>query len=136
MSLLDTCNQLVQKTIKTAKELVRALYVWDGIWSLPLSFCVYLGVAFFGQLRFGESWASYSPSILHGAVTAAMILIGFNFITLLGLYFNFKGIFDFITGPDFKGAFKELTPWQKILLSLLFYLSFLLLAVVIFCALV
>jgi hypothetical protein len=121
---------------KSTFTLFRVLYVWDGIWSIPLSFLLIMLIAVVGELVFGESFAFFGPDIIQGGMVAVFMMVLFNFATLLGQYFNAKPIFDFITGKDFKDTFDKLTSWQKILFSFLWYFCYLLLLTVLFCAVV
>jgi hypothetical protein len=128
-------NFSLQKLKAFIAKVFAVLYIWDGIWSIPAAFLVYFVGAITGQIIFGEAWAAYPPSLVHAAIATGLIMVIFNLVAMAGLYFNFKGLFDFLT-KDFSETFKNLTACQKVLFSLLFYAFLVLLALAIFYALV
>jgi len=127
------------------KRLKRFLSIWDGLWSFPVAFIIFLGFGFLGQLIFGVNFGFYDPSFFQAALMAGGVFVLFNFLAWFGLYFNFRSVFKYFSGEKTdEGSFsnkskedaKQLTPWQRIVLSLFMYCFFIVVLVVIFRALV
>ena len=114
------------------KRFFRALYVWDGIWSIPASFVLVLLVGIAGQWVWGDDFAFFGPDVFQAIVVTALVLVSINFITLVGMYFNVGPIFKFLTSDAFRRNFNQLTPCVRVCISLACYFCLLLLGVAIY----
>jgi hypothetical protein len=122
------------------KKLKHFLSLWDGVWSIPLSIFIFFAIGFIGQSFFGQVVGFYDPSIWQTVFLAIGIMLAFNFAAWLGLWFNFRGVFRYFVGQKkedgsitnrSKEDAKNLTPWQRLLISLLLYLFYMLLLVLV-----
>ena len=105
----------------------RFLEKFDGIWSVPLAF---LGFWFIGVvLQFLDiSSGSYDLAFVQPLFLATGVIIGAVNVSILGMYFTFRGLYRYIYGytddegniiNQSKEDFKGLTPWQKFIISFL-----------------
>lgn len=127
------------------KRLKHFFTVWEGLWSIPLTFLVFLGFGLAGQLIFGRGFGFYDPSFFQAALMSVAIFVLFNFFTWFGLWFNFRGAFRYFIGKKqtdgsiynkSKEDAQNLTPWQRLKISLFLYCFFVVVLLVIFRSLV
>ncbi len=105
------------------KHIKTWLQLWDGVWSIPLAIAAFVSLGIAGQLVFGEGFAFYDPSIVQAGFLAAALLILFNLVTWLGLWFNFRTVFKYYRIYS-KQDFKKLQPWQRIASLLFLYIFY------------
>lgn len=111
------------------------LQLWDGIWSVPLAFVLFIA---FGQLL---QWyftnpndpqgapGFYDPSFLQAAFYASAMQVFVNMVVWGGIHFNFRRIKHYHSGQVVEGTvvnkskddFEELLPWQRIFVLLFVY---------------
>jgi len=136
------------------------MQLWDGIWSVPIAFSLFIFVAIIGQQLFGVGVGFYDPSFWQAALLAAGELIFFNIIVFLGLYFNFRHVWRYYKGEHSnyakdkaqyrrtgyltvhdaqeeifnksKDDFNFLKPWQRILVLLFLYCFYIAVLVILY----
>jgi ABC-type uncharacterized transport system permease subunit len=112
------------------KSLKYRLQLFDGLWSIPLAFIVFMYAGYLSASYFGDPLISIQ--YLQQVLMAAMILILANFVVFLGINFNFRALQRDFYSKELKYYSKmELNSWQKIKLYLLVYFGLLLAFIVI-----
>lgn len=99
------------------------LQLWDGVWSIPLSFLLFVLMGIVGETILGEGFAFYDPSILQAGLLASALIILFNMVAWLGIWFNFRGIFHYYLIYS-KNDFKKLREWQRLLFLVFLYVFY------------
>lgn len=93
------------------KSLSRFLKIWDGIWSVPIAIVVFIlvgnGIIHF----FGPEAGSMLPVFIQRLFYAALCMVMANFITLFGMYMNFRRVFRFYLKD--ASAWENLPPTLK-----------------------
>lgn len=117
------------------KKIVRFLLLADFIWSVPLAFVSFVAFGIFGEWFFGEGFASYDPSFVQAIVYTALTLVSFNAITLMGLWFNFRTVYNYYINES-KEDFKNLRKEYKLGIFLFLYVFIMFLCFVIWRGLV
>ena len=105
------------------KSLKYKLQFWDFLWSIPLAFIAFLGYGVLGNLIFGEGFGFYDATFTHAYVYAALLIVGANAVTQLGLYFNARRIHTFFY-KDAKKLFEDLEPKWKLCIGLGLFVFF------------
>jgi hypothetical protein len=119
-------------------KLKKHLQLWDGLWSILLGAVIFFVCGWIVQLFFTNpndpqgSPGFYDPSFIQAAAYASFIQVCVNTAVLLGMYFNFRGVWRYLYGSKDKAGnalenaskkdFNSLQPWQKIVCSLSLYL--------------
>ena len=116
------------------RKLIYLLHKFDGIWSIPLAFLVFWLVGILMETLFGYTTAVYDISFMQPLFLASGIVIGAVNVTILGMWFNFRGIHRFIWGyknsdgmiiNKSKDQWEKLTPIEQLRISLwVFFLLF------------
>lgn len=108
------------------KKVIRYVQMFDGIWSIPLSFLVFFLAGRFGFEYFGDTLIS--TEYVQLVAMAAFILIIGNFVVYLGINFNFRKLQRYIYSEQVKFDLENtIHAWQKIKLYFIVYFSYLLL---------
>lgn len=102
------------------KKIIRFLLLADFIWSVPLAFISFVAFGVFGEWFFGEGFASYDPSFVQAIVYTSLTIVSFNAITLMGLWFNFRTVYNYYIYES-KKEYKELSPIYKLGILLFLY---------------
>jgi len=107
------------------KKIKYFLQMYDGIWSVPFAFFGYwfLGIAL---MYFDVSAGTYDLAFVQPFALACAIVIGASNVSVLGLYFGFRGFFRFLYGSNSdnilinksKEEWENLKTWQKFVFSL------------------
>lgn len=105
------------------KRIIHILQFWDFIWSLPLAFVSFIAYGVLGNYIFGEGFGFYDPSMIQAFVYAAMLVVGANAITQLGIYFNARKVHDFFY-KEAKTSFQNLEPKFKLCVGLTLFVFF------------
>ena len=96
------------------------LQLFDGLWSIPIAFAVFLIAGALSSEYFGD--ALISTEYVQYIVLASLIMVFANFITFLGIRFNFKALQREVYSKEIKYELNTyLTTWQKVVLYLLLY---------------
>lgn len=96
------------------------LELFDGIWSVPLAFLMFLisgtlSVAYFGDALISTEYVQY-------LALAAMIMVAANFVVFLGIRFNFRALQRWIYSKEVSYELETyLSTWQKVVLYLCLY---------------
>jgi hypothetical protein len=111
------------------KKILRKLQLFDGIWTIPLAFFLFLLAGSYSAEYFGDGLIS--TEYIQQVLLAVLIMIIGNFVVFLGGFFNFRGLQNYFYSKDAKAELEySSTPWQRIVLYLVVYfglfLSFLL----------
>lgn len=111
------------------KKIIKKLQMFDGIWSIPIAFFVFLLAGSYSAEYFGDGLIS--TEYIQQVILAALVMIFANFVVFLGAFFNFRGLQNYFYSKDAKAELEySSTPWQRIVLYLVVYfglfLSFLL----------
>ena len=94
------------------KSLKYRLQLFDGLWSIPLAFIVFMYAGYLSANYFGDPLISIQ--YLQQVLMAAMILILANFVVFLGINFNFRALQRDFYSKELKYYSKmELNSWQK-----------------------
>ena len=96
------------------------LELFDGLWSIPIAFALFIIAGTLSAEYFGD--ALISTEYVQYIVLASLIMVFANFITFLGIRFNFKALQREVYSKEIKGEINTyLTTWQKVVLYLLLY---------------
>jgi hypothetical protein len=102
------------------KSLRYNLELFDGLWSIPIAFALFIIAGTLSAEYFGD--ALISTEYVQYIVLASLIMVFANFITFLGIRFNFKTLQREIYSKEIKCEINNsLTTWQKVVLYLLLY---------------
>jgi hypothetical protein len=102
------------------KSLRYNLELFDGLWSIPIAFALFIIAGTLSAEYFGDGLIS--TEYLQYIVLASLIMVFANFITFLGIRFNFKALQREVYSKEIKGEINTyLTTWQKVVLYLLLY---------------
>jgi hypothetical protein len=92
----------------------------DGLWSIPIAFALFIIAGTLSAEYFGD--ALISTEYVQYIVLALLIMVFANFITFLGIRFNFKALQREVYSKEIKHELNTyLTTWQKVVLYLLLY---------------
>ena len=104
----------------TYKLIAYNLQLFDGLWSIPIAFALFIIAGTLSAEYFGD--ALISTEYVQYIVLASLIMVFANFITFLGIRFNFKALQREVYSKEIKYELNTyLTTWQKIVLYLLLY---------------
>jgi hypothetical protein len=96
------------------------LQLFDGLWSIPIAFALFIIAGTLSAEYFGD--ALISTEYVQYIVLASLIMVFANFITFLGIRFNFKALQREVYSKEIKHELNTyLTTWQKVVLYLLLY---------------
>jgi hypothetical protein len=96
------------------------LQLFDGLWSIPIAFALFIIAGTLSAEYFGD--ALISTEYVQYIVLASLIMVFANFITFLGIRFNFKALQREVYSKEIKYELNTyLTTWQKVGLYLLLY---------------
>jgi small-conductance mechanosensitive channel len=102
------------------KNILRKLQLFDGIWSIPVVFFLFLLAGSYSSEYFGDGLISIE--YIQQVILAALILIFGNFVVFLGGYFNFRGLQSYFYSSQAKNELDYTsTAWQKIVLYVCVY---------------
>lgn len=106
------------------KKILRKLQMFDGVWSVPLAFFLFLLAGSYSAEYFGDGLISIE--YIQQVLLASLILIFANFVVFLGANFNFRGIQKYFYSKEARMDAEYLPPWQRITLYLIVYFGLLL----------
>ena len=107
------------------KKVLRFLQMFDGVWSIPLAFCLFLVAGTYSAEYFGDGLIS--TEYIQQVILASLIMVFANFVVFLGINLNFRGLQRYFYSRDAKtGLEYSATPWQRIVLYLVVYFGLLL----------
>lgn len=113
------------------KKLLYNAKLYDGLWSIPIAFMIFIVAGTFSVNYFND--AIISTEYLQYVALAAVIMVIANFVIFLGIKFNFRTLQQQVYSKELKQSFaNELTTWQKVVLYLsvyFLYFSFFLLII-------
>ena len=122
------------------KYLKYILNQFDGIWSIPLAFIAFWLVGLILTTFFGLAVGTYDMAFIQPLFLSIAVVVGATNAAVLGLWFNFRGLYKWFYGFKDKESGKiinyskenwlKLTAWQKFVIFL-FTFSFLISAVII-----
>ena len=96
------------------------LQLFDGLWSIPIAFALFIIAGTLSAQYFGD--ALISTEYVQYIVLSSLIMVFANFITFLGIRFNFKALQREVYSKEIKYELNTyLTTWQKVVLYLLLY---------------
>jgi hypothetical protein len=107
------------------KKILRKLQLFDGLWTIPIAFFLFLLAGSYSAEYFGDGLIS--TEYIQQVFLAALILVFANFVVFLGGFFNFRGLQNYFYS---KAAKEELgyssSAWQRIVLYICVYFGLLL----------
>jgi hypothetical protein len=96
------------------------LQLFDGLWSIPVAFALFIIAGTLSAEYFGD--ALISTEYVQYIVLASLIMVFANFITFLGIRLNFRALQREVYSKEIKYELNTyLTTWQKVVLYLLLY---------------
>ena len=102
------------------KKILRKLQLFDGVWTIPVAFFLFLLAGSYSAEYFGDGLISIE--YIQQVILAALILIVGNFVVFLGGFFNFRGLQNYFYSKDAKRDFEySSSPWQRITLYVCVY---------------
>jgi NADH:ubiquinone oxidoreductase subunit H len=116
-------------------KLWKWLQLWDGVWSVPLAFVLFVLAGIAGASFFGDGFGWYDPSVFQAAMIAGAVLVFVNITAWLGIYMNFRAVYRYYKN-DSVTDFKQLKVWQRLLVLGLLYACYIIAAIVLFLKLV
>jgi hypothetical protein len=117
------------------KKVLAFVSLWDGYWSIPLAFLIFLLFEYLGRWFFGQGFGAYDPSTFQAAIMTSVVMIMFNTAVQYAIKFNFPTLWE-IYHKNFLELSNQLTPWQNILLTVFIYCFFFVVHVVVFLKLI
>lgn len=108
------------------KKILRKLQLFDGVWSVPLAFFLFLLAGSYSAEYFGDGLISIE--YIQQVILASLILIFGNFVVFLGAFMNFRSLQNYFYSKEAKAELEySSTPWQRITLYLCVYFGLFLL---------
>lgn len=108
------------------KKIIRKLQLWDGIWTIPLAFFLFLLAGSYSAEYFGDGLIS--TEYIQQVILAVLIMTIGNFVVFLGGFMNFRGLQQYFYSKEAKTDVEySSTPWQRIVLYLCVYFGLFLL---------
>ena len=108
------------------KKIIRKLQLFDGIWTIPLAFFLFLLAGTYSYEYFGDGLISIE--YIQQVILAVLIMIIGNFVVFLGVFMNFRGLQKYFYSKEAKAEVEySSTPWQRIVLYLCVYFGLFLL---------
>lgn len=105
------------------KSALYNLQLFDGLWSIPLAFAVFIVAGGVSVHYFND--AIISTEYMQYVALAAVIMVIANFVIFLGIRFNFRELQRQVYSKEMKQDFRNsLTTWQKLLLYFGVYFFF------------
>jgi hypothetical protein len=115
-----------KQTVTKSNAFKSALYkmqLFDGLWSIPLAFAVFIVAGGVSVHYFND--AIISTEYMQYVALAAVIMVIANFVIFLGIRFNFRELQRQVYSKEMKQDFRNsLTTWQKLLLYFGVYFFF------------
>lgn len=106
------------------KKIKRFLFIWDGIWSVPVSFIMFMAFIYLGEGIYPDGdFSGMSPAYLQKMLYASVIMVGMNVSAWLAIFFNFNKVWGYYL-KDSGTDFKNLEPFKKICIVFLLYFAF------------
>lgn len=100
--------------------------MWDGLWTIPLVFFLFLLAGSYSAEYFGDGLIS--TEYIQQVILAVLIMTIGNFIVFLGGFLNFRGLQKYFYSKEAKAEVEySSTPWQRIVLYLCVYFGLFLL---------
>ena len=107
------------------KKILHKLQMWDGLWTIPLAFFLFLLAGTYSSEYFGDGLIS--TEYIQQGILAALILVFANFVVFLGGLFNFRGLQNYFYSKHAKEELEySSSPWQRITLYVCIYFGLLL----------
>lgn len=98
------------------------LQLLDGLWSIPAAFLFFAIVGSISAEYFGD--ALISTEYVQYIVLASLVMVFANFVTFLGIRFNFRALQRSVYNREIKNEINNLNTWQKVVLYLVLYAFF------------
>jgi hypothetical protein len=107
------------------KKILRKLQLFDGLWTIPIAFFLFLLAGSYSAEYFGDGLIS--TEYIQQVFLSALILVFANFVVFLGGFFNFRGLQNYFYSKNAKEELEySSTPWQRIVLYICVYFGLLL----------
>ena len=112
-------KQPVSVTYKSIRYYVQ---LFDGLWSIPIAFALFIIAGTLSAEYFGD--ALISTEYVQYIVLASLVMVFANFVTFLGIRFNFRALQRAVYNREIKNEINNLNTWQKVVLYLVLYAFF------------
>jgi hypothetical protein len=120
---MPTKKPIKPKSNTAFKTVLYKLQLFDGVWSIPLAFAVFIIAGAVSVDYFND--AIISTEYIQYVALAAMIMVIANFVIFLGIRFNFRELQRQVYSKQMKQDFSDsLTTWQKLVLYFGVYFFF------------
>lgn len=120
---MPTKKPIKPKSNSALKAALYKLQLFDGLWSIPLAFAVFIVAGGVSVHYFND--AIISTEYMQYVALAAVIMVIANFVIFLGIRFNFRELQRQVYSKEMKQDFRNsLTTWQKLLLYFGVYFFF------------
>jgi hypothetical protein len=96
--------------------------LFDGLWSIPIAFALFIIAGTLSAEYFGD--ALISTEYVQYIVLALLIMVFANFVTFLGIRFNFRALQHAVYNREIKNEINNLSTCQKVVLYLVLYAFF------------
>ena len=87
------------------------LQLLDGLWSIPAAFLFFAIVGSLSAEYFGD--ALISTEYVQYIVLASLVMVFANFVTFLGIRFNFRALQRSVYNREIKNEINNLKTWQN-----------------------
>lgn len=112
---MATKKPIKPKSNTALKAALYKMQLFDGLWSIPLAFAVFIMAGGVSVHYFND--AIISTEYMQYVALAAVIMVIANFVIFLGIRFNFRELQRQVYSKEMKQDFRNsLTTWQKLLL--------------------
>ena len=101
------------------KKILRKLQLFDGFWTIPLAFFLFLLAGSYSAEYFGDGLIS--TEYIQQVILAALVMVFANFVVFLGGFFNFRGLQNYFYSKQAKQEIEYSSPWQRIVLYICVY---------------
>lgn len=118
---------------KLKKRLLEFMKLWPEMWSLPVSILIF--AASIPIIRWIDPTAGvFDWGIFQTVLVAVVLLPAISTAAFMGIKFNFPALFDYYRKTIYIKDWLKITPWQRLLLLFLLYISLLLAGVILVAA--
>lgn len=127
------------------KKIKYFLHKWDGVWSFPISLLIFIAIGFAFTYFFGFAVGTYDVGLVQAFFLAVVIAVGCVNFGVLGLRFNLYTLYKYIFGKKkdtgrvinvSKDDWRKITSLQRLIISGLAAMFFILLILIIFLKLI
>lgn len=119
--MIDNDDYTQQPPKRPKSKFIHFLKVWDFVWSGPLGICIFIALSYLFVALWGPEVGVIEVAHLQRLFYVSLCMVMCNFITLMGMYMNFRKIFKSYLHDD---IWCKLTNEKKIMYITIYYFGY------------